>query len=271
MNDILYCQPIFAPDLMRLNKNIDSIESINNYLIKNNINKDSINFIFGGWCISDEYWNILSTKINEYFNVNAVRFDKNYGKAYVVNSLIALSETKFKFEYILTLDSDIMIDINEPNIFERLMTCVKMSESIRCIPVGLIALNQSVGNCHLSLIYENKIEFPSDYGTEQIVYPSGCGGIAGGCLFITLKSWKLVGGYRVMGVYAGDDAYLLVDLYNKGMSIQMAHTISCIHPHETDMKYAHWKGNVCQRDQSTVMNELLEEKIKEANDFWDNK
>ena len=270
MNDILYCQPIFAPDLMRLNKNIDSIESINNYLIKNNINKDSIHFIFGGWCINNEYWNILSTKINEYFNVNAVRFDKNYGKAYVVNSLIALSETNFKFEYILTLDSDIMFDNNEPNIFERLMTCVKMSESIRCIPVGLIALNQSVGNCHLPMVYENKIEFPSNYGIEKLVYPNGNGGIAGGCFFIQLKNWKLVGGYRVMGVYAGDDAYLLIDLINKGMSIQMAHTIRCIHPFETDAKYAQWKGKICQRDQIEITNGTLEYKIKEANEFWSN-
>ena len=152
MNNILYCQPIFAPDLMRLNKNIDSIESINNYIIKNNIKNDNIKFIFGGWCLNDEYWNILSTKINDYFNVSAIRFDKNYGKAYVVNSLVALAETKLEFEYILTLDSDIMFDINEPNIFERLITCADSCESIRGIPFGLIALNQSVGNCHINPI-----------------------------------------------------------------------------------------------------------------------
>jgi hypothetical protein len=268
ITEILYCQPIFAPDLMRLNKNIDSLESINNYLKQNNINNNSINFVFGGWCINDEYWNIISSKIIEYFNVTPIRFDKNYGKAFVVNSLILKAQENINFKYILTLDSDIMFDINEPNIFERLIYSFCMSKYIRDIPVGLIALNQSIANCHLQNVYDNSFEFESNYCKEKIVYPNGHGGIAGGCLFITLEGWNLVGGYRIMGVYAGDDEYLLRDLLSKGMSIQMADTIKCIHPHETDSKYANWKGHICQRDKIIINNNNLQDKVNEADEFW---
>jgi hypothetical protein len=268
IKDILYCQPIFAPDLERLKKNIDSLESINNYLKSNKIDITCINFSFGGWCINDEYWNIISTKIKNFFNVEAIRFNKNYGKAYVVNSLIHKAQLNISFKYILTCDSDIMFDINEPNIFERLINCVGMSECIRLLPVGLIALNQRVGNCHLECVYQNSFEFNSKYGVEKIVYPDGYGGIAGGCLFITLEGWNATGGYRVMGVYAGDDAHLLIDLTNKGMTIQMADTINCIHPHESDSKYSVWKVMACQRDQGILNITSLEDKIKEADEFW---
>ena len=263
---ILYCQPIFAPNLTLLNKNINSLESFCNYL-KKNIDVHTINFIFGGWCINDEYWNIISTLIVKLFNSVPIRFDKNYGKAYVVNSLIKTAQSNIMFKYILTLDSDILFDINEPNIFERLIYSVGISECTRDIPVGLIALNQSVGNCHLSNIYENNIVFMGNYGLENLVYPNSSGGIAGGCLFITLEGWNLVGGYRIMGVYAGDDAYLLIDLLENRISIQMADTIKCIHPYEGDSKYANWKVDVCQRYQISL-NNSLDEKINEANDFW---
>ena len=268
IHKILYCQPIFAPDLMRLNKNIVSLESISNYLKKNNINIDTFNFIFGGWCINDDYWDIISAIIIKLFNTVPIRFDKNYGKAYVVNSLIKTAKSNIMFKYILTLDSDILFNINEPNIFERLIYSIGISESTRNIPVGLISLNQSVCNCHLINVYENNIVFTGNYGIEKLVYPNSNGGIAGGCLFITLDGWEKVGGYRVMGVYAGDDAYLLIDLIEKGMSIQMADTINCIHPPELDSTYATWKGTVCQRDQIILNSTALEDKINEANEFW---
>ena len=268
VNDILYCQPIFAPDLIRLNKNMDSLESFYNYLKHNNLN---INCTFGGWCINDEYWNIISAKIVELFKINPVRFDKNYGKAYVVNSLLETAQLKFNFKYILTADSDIMFDINEPNIFERLITCVGLSECTRLLPVGVIGLNQTINNLHDPIIYENSIELNTKYGKEKLVYPIGHGGIAGSCIFITLEGWRKTGGYRLMGVYAGDDAYLLMDLINNGFSIQMAHTINCIHPLEKDVNYNNWKYLVCQRDQVVLSNIGLKDKIEEADEFWSNK
>lgn len=268
IKDILYCQPIFAPNLTLLNKNINSLNSISEYLTKHNLTHESINFCFGGWTINDEYWDIIYNKIKDLFKVEALRFDKNYGKAYVVHKLVEHSQKEYNFKYIFTLDSDILMDCNEHNIFERLITCVGMSELILKKKCGLIGLNQKVNNCHMNCVYQNSFKFNSEYQEENIVYPNGCGGIAGGCLFIPLDSWKIVNGYRIMGVYAGDDAYILNDLYKKNMSIQMADTINCIHPIDTDSKYTYWKVKVCQRDQKVINDATLDEKIIEANEFW---
>jgi hypothetical protein len=268
IKDILYCQPIFAPNLTLLNKNINSLNSIHEYLTKYNLTHNSINFCFGGWTINDEYWNIIYNKIKELFNVEAIRFDKNYGKAYVVNKLVKYSQKIYNFKYIFTLDSDIIIDVDESNMFERLIICVGMSELILNKKCGLIALNQKICNCHMNCVYENSFNFNSDYKKEKIVYPNGYGGIAGGCLFIPLESWNIVNGYRVMGVYAGDDAYILLDLYNKNMSIQMVDSINCIHPIDTDEKYSLWKVHVCQRDQKKINIDSLDEKINDADKFW---
>ena len=271
IKDILYCQPIFAPNIALLNKNLNSINSIYNYLIKYNLNIDSINFCFGGWCINDDYWNIISNKIKELFNIEAIRFEKNYGKAYVVNKLINFSQKNINFKYILTLDSDILIDVNEEKIFERLISCVGLSTLLLKKKCGLIALNQSENNAHIiDYIYQNQLIVNNGLKIEKIVYSNGYSGIAGGCLFIPLDSWNIVGGYRIMGVYAGDDAYLLVDLYNKNMLILMVDTIKCIHPYETNEQYLKWKGETCQKNQIVVDENKLNELINDTYKFWNN-
>ena len=71
-----------------------------------------------------------------------------------------------------------------------------------------------------------------------------------------------------MGVYAGDDACLLIDLCNKNMSILMADTITCIHPLGTDHKYMEWKGKTCQRDQIIIGENKLNELINDTYEFW---
>jgi hypothetical protein len=73
-----------------------------------------------------------------------------------------------------------------------------------------------------------------------------------------------------MGVYAGDDAYLLMDLGMRGFTWQMADTIPIIHPPENDAEYAKWKVKVCQRD-SGVVKQNIDAQIKEASEFWSNR
>jgi hypothetical protein len=75
-----------------------------------------------------------------------------------------------------------------------------------------------------------------------------------------------------MGVYAGDDAYALIDTVNCGYSIQMFESLPVIHPPDNDSEYAKWKYVVCQRDSSGgKIKNNIEDKIKEAEDFWRNK
>ena len=122
----------------------------------------------------------------------------------------------------------------------------------------------------MKIIYQNQLIVNNGLKIEKIVYSNGYSGIAGGCLFIPLDSWNIVGGYRIMGVYAGDDAYLLVDLYNKNMLILMVDTIKCIHPYETNEQYLKWKGETCQKNQIVVDENKLNELINDTYKFWNN-
>lgn len=269
MTDILICQPIFGPDRVRLDRNLNSIQSLYNYFKTNKIDLKDFNFVFGGWCKTEEYWKEITTRIKELFNVNPYKFEKNYGKATVVNNIIIAARSKgINFDYILTMDSDILFDATEKNIFERLKEAVVKSESHRKLPVGMIGLNQKSHNCHMTMIYDNNFEYDGKYGKEKIVWPNGPSGIAGGCVFVSSKGWDKIKGYRLMGVYAGDDAFLLHDLFTSGMSIQVIDTLGIVHPPENDEEYAKWKVKVCQRDTASGVKANIDSNIKEADDFW---
>lgn len=263
MAPILYCQPIFCPDGARLDRNIASLESLRRYMDHHGIDLSMLRYSFGGWCKTEESWKIITAKLKALFNVEATRFDKNYGKATVVNRLIE-SATGI-YTHILTADSDIIFCIEEPCMFDRLLDAVRCSENIRGIPCGLVALQQKGSNCHIPVIFENQLEYSSG---ESLVWPTGCGGIAGGCLFISWEAWHQVGGYRVMGVYAGDDAFLMIDMMAHGFSIQVIDTLAIIHPPDNDGTYSAWKRDMCHREQRVVGSDELAPMIEEAVRLW---
>jgi hypothetical protein len=105
---------------------------------------------------------------------------------------------------------------------------------------------------------------------ENIVFPTASGGIAGGSLFISKKAWDDIGGYKVMGVYAGDDGFLMVDMFNSGYCIQMAENIAIVHPPEDDIEYQKWKEHINVRD-SDGKNKNIMRQVKEAEEFWKNR
>lgn len=250
MTKILVCQPIFCPDQIRFDRNVRSLTSLAVYLKQYPY---PLSFSFGGYC-KDEYWDPIVGLIRDSFGVEPVRFTKNIGKASIVNSLLS----NISIPYILTCDSDICFPLDEPRMFERLVAVMESQAKI-----GLLALMQREANCHQPCIYEHAEEVAG----ERIVWPTYPGGIAGGALFISSEAWHRTG-YRVMGVYAGDDAYLLVDIYNFGYGIRVIDSLSIIHPADNDSAYAVWKQLVCQRDQRQLSTEDLEIRVKEADTFW---
>jgi hypothetical protein len=275
IKNILYAQPVFAPDQARTDRNVNSIKSFGQYLKVNGQDGFRITIAIGGWAKDDSLWEQIVAACKEAFGSTFMpfRFDKNYGKASVVNKLVAIAaENGTPFEAMLTADSDILYPLETTNMFVRLVASSIRLEARRGIPFGMTALNQLGSGCHWKVCYENVADYSITLGKttykEKIVWPNRPSGIAGGCLFISRKFWDSVGGYRVMGVYAGDDAWLLVDCYQKGFSYQMSDSIAIVHPPENDEEYAKWKVKVCQRDSLSGPKSNIDAQISEADGFW---
>lgn len=275
MPNILYVQPIFAPDRMRLERNKNSIISFGNYIKANGTDGIQLSIVLGGWVKDDIFWAeiVECVKNNIAKTVEPIRFDRNYGKAVVVNKLVEIAnQNNTPYENILTCDSDILFLPEVKFLFGRLVTAVQNLENVKKRPFGLISLNQKGAQCHWQVCYENAFKYiintPAGQIEENFVWPTQPSGIAGGCLFLSRKLWENVGGYRVLGLYAGDDAYMLVDCAQRGFSYQMADTLSIVHPPEDDEKYAEWKRLVCHRDSHTGIKKNLDQFIKEADAFW---
>ena len=270
---ILLCQPIFAPNDNVAERDINSLISLGKYLKENNIK--NVDVCLGGWALNAELWeNIIST-IKEYFGkIDVLRFSDNVGKAVVVNTLVK-KYCKPHHQYIISVDSDILFSMDNKQIFNRLINMAEKTEQVKNKKFGLIGLQQLGHGCHLPMCYENEHNYTTTNNgetfTEKFVWHSSPSGIAGGCLFISRKAWDDVGGYRIMGVYVGDDAYFLIDVRNKGYSWQMSDSIPIIHPPENDIEYAKWKVKVCQRDGAGVVLGDISNQIKEATKFWEDR
>lgn len=266
---ITYVQPIFAPDKKRLDRNLASLLSFAEYTKQNpGVNQ----VLLGGWSPNEDYWKDIKGLIGENFKHiphKIIKFDRNYGKAMIVNQLASQIEPKNKF--MLTADSDILFTKDTPNMFARLVEAANVMTVHKKREVGMIGLNQLGHNCHLPCCYENQHTFKSAGGNnEKVVWPHGGGGIAGGCLMFNLTAWRKINGYRVMGTYCGDDAYALIDLLHAGYSIQLAESVGIIHPPEADEEYAKWKVMVCQRDSGAAKDDITKQ-IEEAEAFWKNR
>ena len=250
---VAYIQPIFSPNKVMFDRNLKSIMSFISYYFKNEYN---FKCIFGGYCPDDDMFNTLETTIRKHIgNSIVVRFDKNYGKAYIVNELSRYLEDE---AYFLTADSDICYHYDEANIIDRLSEMANLSN----LP-AIIGLNQLENNCHLmELLHQNIIRYGGKYGNETICWPNIPAGMAGGCIFVRTSFWKLVGGYKVLGVYAADDATLLTECHRFKDRFIFANSINCIHPNEDDESYQRWKIENASKVQ------LLENAIDNANSFW---
>lgn len=157
------------------------------------------------------------------------------------------------------MDSDI--------IFKKNTNYISVINDLIEIPnMGIISFNQEEHNCHLLQIMDHKIF----HKNHEIIWSSSNGGIAGGCVLIQTEIFKEINGYRVMGVYAGDDAFLFKDIKSKGYLCGLIKNISVIHPYDDNRGYQLWKLHVCTRDSYGNQNIDLEEKIEESMKIWKN-
>ena len=254
---VKYVQPIFAPNIEMLNKNLESIRTFFDYYDKMGY---EFQCIFGGYAATDELWNEIESYIeSRKKHAIIVRYAKNYGKAHVINDL-----TKYlgDSEYFLTADSDILFNINQADMIARLIEAFEESRKRQLNP-ALIALFQEESNCHvLDACYQNKYYYQGAFEYEMVCKPNGDGGVAGGCLFISSDFWKRVGGYKVLGVYAADDGNLMRDAKNMGYSFLLSNSIRCIHPFENNREYQNWKVQTS----SKILD--LDTAIEDSNNFW---
>ena len=97
-------------------------------------------------------------------------YDKNYGKAYVVNDLYRSINTH-KFKYFLTADSDIQFSPKICNIFEKLHSIAENFTEETKKKLGLISLNLEDEQCHI--IKQLKKEYhvlTSDMNQKKYMY-----------------------------------------------------------------------------------------------------
>lgn len=264
---VIFIQPLFVPndDFLEINKKsvMSCIAYHKQFRFRN------IKFVFGGWCKEDRYWEELKGIIGD-FGI-CERFDQNYGKAYIVNNLYKKHFNKEDF--LFTLDSDICFDIEEYDIIRRLIRTANRLPVVTQHQMGMIAVNQKDACCHIFNVMDNKLEIEG----ETLVWSSTGTGVAGGCLFINTKSFDHVGGYRVMGVYAGDDGFLLHDMNRNNFSTMISKTISVIHPSDnttySNKNYIDWKHSNCRKCLTTIGKALTEEELKkdieETNKSWE--
>ena len=251
---IAVVQTIFCPTRKMLNFQLSSLKTFSEYL--NGYSRNDIDIIFAGY-VDEEYYAELVSALKKYFykKCKFIRFKKNYGKAYIVNDVLREYLTNNNTtEYVFTFDSDICFYTDQEDIIQRLINIYTDDRK-----VGLIACNFTGDNAHWISKFENKISING----ETIVYPTAPVGIAGGCIFVSTKAWKEVGGYKVMGVYAPDDAMLMQDMARAGYFIGVAQNITVHHPgtHD-DPHYQKWKEKTSRNIKE------FGDAVEYCDDFW---
>ncbi len=243
---ICVAQSIFAPNRLMLDRNIRSIKSLKN------LKSNNVYFYFSGYAL-DEYWEELDSVIAELCPVLYNKYSINYGKAYNINNLtLNLSD----YALLLTMDSDIVFMDNYDYL-------TKIAE-LNVKNLGVISFMQLEGNCHLV----NRLDQEVVVNNHRLIYNQDGGGIAGGCVLVNFNFWKKIGGYKIMGVYAGDDAYLFMDAKYHKKRFALDLDTEVIHPFEIDDEYQKWKIMVCQRDSNGIHRDDINNHIQEASDFW---
>jgi len=258
--------PVFIPDEIRKEEVFKSFKSW-----ADNVNKHEVDIILGGWAASDEFWDEFETfVVSTGISFHIKRFDKNYGKAHIINNLTTeYLEQNPNCKYFLSCDSDIILPdeeakkINNISIFQRMENAADDLEITYNKPFAYFALDQ-LGECFHKHEKFDKELFVSG---EHIVWNSKLDGIAGGAIFVSTKFWKECGGYREMGVYSGDDGYLLYDSFSFKKLASVIKSISVFHPNNSSKEYSAWKEkqrNIC----TGIPLDDINIAVKEADKFW---
>lgn len=266
----IFCAfPIFAPSKNLFDRNKDSILSFIDYLKVNDYYLNGskgflLDISYGGWVKEQGWFDDLRDTIKENIpNAKVYQFDKNYGKAKVVNELaFDYSKDNPTTNFLFTCDSDMCFEISQPHMFGRLVLAANVmqqkSNEIFGNPkvFGMVALNQSEACCHWfpenkpegytglnrGIIYDSKGENNLSM-KEELVWPQDGAGIAGGSIFCNFVLFKQNGGYRNFNTqYAGDDGLWLRDVQQMGGSVCVIKSLSMRHPTPTDdPEYRKWK------------------------------
>ena len=267
---IAYVQPIFAPSEAQSERNLSSIRSLAAYLTT--FQTSRVTFHFGGWGVEPFITEIESEICALFgsFSPAVKRFDRNFGKAVVVNDLVKTALAVGEYPDLLFLsDSDIIYDLTQLDIFGRIRKVFSVLPSRTGKPFGVMALGQDGGCVHLPQARQNSLALKVTDGPEEVVFlPKDGSGIAGSCIVCSTTAWTTVNGYRPMGVYAGDDAYLFRDAFDSGFSCSLSDTIRVTHPPDQDHDYARWKQLVCFRDSDGVRRDDISTCVSEAESFW---
>ena len=154
MKKILYCQTIFCPDKLRLERNLVAIASFKAFVEK--YDSEDVYYYFGGFG-KDEYFKQVKDTLRSITTKNKIeifRFPTNIGKAVTVNKMMETVTKEMNITYLWFLDYDIIIPEDADNYFEHLIDSAQKSEIVRRIPFGMAGLNQLVDCCHFKSCWE---------------------------------------------------------------------------------------------------------------------
>lgn len=282
-DNILCVFPIFAPSKSQFERNLNAVKSLAVLLEKrpDYLTGDKgakIQIVFGGYAHKNEYWDTIQELISSKIpSAKCFRFDKNYGKARVVNKLISsFLKNKETNQYIFTTDSDMVFIPEQENFFERLLVMGQVIQAIQKKPFGMVSLNQHEENCHwrdkFENVHEYKIENVDSKHHEMFSWPSNASGIAGGAIFLSSIAWDKVGGYRTFNAqYSGDDAFLLLDMAQNGFAFAMSDSIAMIHPKTIgDAEYIEWKKEQIKTAFEDKNDDRYKSFLQRDLDFWNN-
>lgn len=250
-------QTIFVPDKARLQRQLRSLQSQRTAL-------PGVDRYLAGWCAHAAYWEAIDRELARLQPRAVRRQTRNWGKARNVNELVAALDADVAYDAMLTMDSDIVFrdDVRYVHELSRLYHALRQDHTT----VGVLALQQEEGCCHVL----TQLTRRRDVAGHTLRWHDSGGGIAGGCLLVDLAFWRRAGGYRVMGVYAGDDAYIFQDAKKHGAFFALVTSVPVIHPPDPDAAYAAWKLRTCTRDTTGTQctEDQLRTRSEEASQFW---
>lgn len=278
---IFCCFPVFAPSESLKNRNLDAIDSLRRLL---EVRPDyltgsrgvKLDIWFGGYAYTDDFWNQIRDSVKKFAPESKVfRFDKNYGKSRVINKMVSeyLKENPGA-QFMLTTDSDMKFIPEQEMMFERLILATQVMQKVLSRPFGMLSLNQIEENCHWLDEFDKSFEYEVQQlnGLKEVIkWPSNGSGIAGGALFINLKAWVEIGGYKKFdGMYAGDDAFILLAMHQRGLGYGVPLNIGMVHPVTVgDSEYIEWKKEQIKTSFAESTKQGHEAFLEKDKVFWD--
>lgn len=163
-------------------------------------------------------------------------FPGNPGKGVSVNRVVEEESKEHKFDFILSLDSDMVV--TDSSWLVHLVSDFHLASKSHNL--GALACDQSGQCCHVP---DSPIMY--NYNGRDFVGSRKNQGQAGGCLLIKADVWYQLKGYRAFRVYGSDDGHLMEDLNTKGWVCLIDKGVSLYHPFQNDMAYCDWKRRAC--------------------------